>query len=117
MLAKLTVKNQLTLPKAVATRFSGVEYFDVSTDGTSITILPLRPSRADEIRQPDRGAGCFVAAAVISNRNDRPSKPAATAYMNEQGYCGRDEGKQNDDAKMEKHQQAGREGAEEIQPE
>jgi len=33
MLAKMTVKNQLTLPKAVATRFSGVEYFDVSTDG------------------------------------------------------------------------------------
>jgi len=51
MLAKLTIKNQLTLPKVVATRFPGVEYFDVSTDGTSITLKPLRPSRADEVRQ------------------------------------------------------------------
>ena len=49
MLAKLTVKNQLTLPKAVATRFNGVEYFDVSTDGVSITLRPLRPSRVEEV--------------------------------------------------------------------
>lgn len=51
MLAKMTVKNQLTLPKAVATRFSGVEYFDVSTDGTAIILRPLQRSRADEVRQ------------------------------------------------------------------
>ena len=50
MLAKLTVKNQLTLPKAVATRFPGVEYFDVSTDGFAITLKPLRPGRLDEVR-------------------------------------------------------------------
>jgi hypothetical protein len=50
MLAKLTVKNQLTLPKAVATKFRGVEYFDVSTDGSAITLKPLRPSRLDEVR-------------------------------------------------------------------
>jgi hypothetical protein len=50
MLAKLTVKNQLTLPKAVVTRFSGVEYFDVSTDGSAILLKPLRPSRLDEVR-------------------------------------------------------------------
>jgi len=50
MLAKLTVKNQLTLPKAVVTRFKGVEYFDVSTDGSAITLKPLRPSRLDEVR-------------------------------------------------------------------
>ena len=50
MLAKVTVKNQLTLPKAVATRFAGVEYFDVSTDGSCITLRPLQRSRADEVR-------------------------------------------------------------------
>jgi hypothetical protein len=49
MLAKLTVKNQLTLPKAVATRFAGVEYFEVSTDGTSITLRPFRRSRIEEV--------------------------------------------------------------------
>jgi bifunctional DNA-binding transcriptional regulator/antitoxin component of YhaV-PrlF toxin-antitoxin module len=50
MLAKLTTKNQLTLPKAVATRFTGVEYFEVSTDGSEILLKPLRPSRLDEVR-------------------------------------------------------------------
>jgi hypothetical protein len=50
MLAKMTVKNQVTLPKAVVTHFRGVEYFDVSTDGTSITLRPLQRSRADEVR-------------------------------------------------------------------
>ncbi|MGD0734614.1 MAG: AbrB/MazE/SpoVT family DNA-binding domain-containing protein [Terracidiphilus sp.] len=50
MLAKLTVKNQLTLPKAVVQQFSGVEHFDVSTDGTAITLKPLRPSHLDEVR-------------------------------------------------------------------
>lgn len=50
MLAKKTVKNQITLPKAVITRFKGVDYFDVSTDGTSIVLRPLQLSRADEVR-------------------------------------------------------------------
>jgi hypothetical protein len=50
MLAKKTVKNQITLPKAVVTRFSGVDYFDVSTDGECIILRPLQRSRADEVR-------------------------------------------------------------------
>jgi bifunctional DNA-binding transcriptional regulator/antitoxin component of YhaV-PrlF toxin-antitoxin module len=50
MLAKVTAKNQLTLPKAVASRFPGVEHFDISTDGESIVLRPLRQSRADEVR-------------------------------------------------------------------
>lgn len=50
MLAKKTVKNQITLPKAVVTRFGGVEYFDVSTDGECIVLRPLQRSRAEEVR-------------------------------------------------------------------
>ena len=50
MLAKKTVKNQITLPKAVVSRFSAVEYFDVSTDGECIFLRPLQRSRADEVR-------------------------------------------------------------------
>jgi hypothetical protein len=50
MLAKRTVKNQITLPKAVVTHFGGVEYFDVSTDGECIILRPLQRSRADEVR-------------------------------------------------------------------
>jgi hypothetical protein len=49
VLAKLTVKNQLTLPKAVVKSFAGVEYFDVSTDGSSITLKPLRRSKMEEV--------------------------------------------------------------------
>jgi hypothetical protein len=51
MLAKMTVKNQLTLPKVVATQFAGVKYFEVSTDGSAIILKPLRLSRADEVRR------------------------------------------------------------------
>lgn len=51
MLAKKTTKNQITLPKAVISRFGGVDYFDVSTDGESIVLRPLRESRADEVRE------------------------------------------------------------------
>jgi hypothetical protein len=50
MLAKKTVKNQITLPKAVVTRFRGVDYFDVSTDGECIILRPLQRSRAEEVR-------------------------------------------------------------------
>jgi len=50
MLAKRTVKNQITLPKTVIARFNGVEYFDVTTDGEIIVLRPLQISRADEVR-------------------------------------------------------------------
>src|SRR5580658_592290 len=50
MLAKKTIKNQITLPKAVITRFGAVEYFDVSTDGECIILRPLQRSRAEEVR-------------------------------------------------------------------
>lgn len=51
MLAKMTVKNQITLPKTVVTRFTGVDYFDVTTNGECIVLRPLQESRADEVRQ------------------------------------------------------------------
>jgi hypothetical protein len=50
MLAKKTIKNQITLPKAVVTHFRGVEYFDVSTDGQCIILRPLQRSRAEDVR-------------------------------------------------------------------
>ncbi len=50
MLAKKTVKNQITLPKAIVSRFEGVEYFDVSSADDAIILRPLRRSRADDVR-------------------------------------------------------------------
>jgi len=49
MLAKITSKNQITLPKAIASQFGGVEYFEVSTDGDAISLRPLRRSRIEEV--------------------------------------------------------------------
>lgn len=51
MLAKKTTKNQLTLPKAIVSRFAGVEYFDITTDGRAIVLRPLEVSRAEAVRE------------------------------------------------------------------
>jgi hypothetical protein len=48
MLARKTTKNRITIPKAIVTRFTGADYFDVSTDGVCIVLRPL--SAADKIR-------------------------------------------------------------------
>ena len=68
MLAKKTTKNQITLPKAVVTRFSGIEYFDVSTDGKCIILRPLQESRANEVRArlAQLGIGQKDVAAAVS---------------------------------------------------
>ena len=74
MLTKLTVKNQLTIPKAVAARFTGVEYFDVSTDGENILLRPLKASRADQVRNQLADLGIneqTVSAAVKWARKAR----------------------------------------------
>ena len=50
MLAKLTAKNQLTLPKAVTAAVGPAEYFDVETKGGQIILTPVRLQRADAVR-------------------------------------------------------------------
>ena len=42
MLAKKTSKNQLTLPKAVADRFPGIEYFDIDVKENRIVLVPAK---------------------------------------------------------------------------
>jgi len=49
MLAKRTVKNQITLPKAIASRFPGVEYFEVRTEGDRIILEPVKQARVREV--------------------------------------------------------------------
>lgn len=51
MLAKRTVKNQITLPKAIATQFPGVDYFEVRTENQRIILEPLRRGQADSVRK------------------------------------------------------------------
>ncbi len=50
MLAKLTSKNQLTLPKAVVADLEGCEYFDVTRETGRIVLTPVRLARADAVR-------------------------------------------------------------------
>jgi bifunctional DNA-binding transcriptional regulator/antitoxin component of YhaV-PrlF toxin-antitoxin module len=50
MLAKLTSKNQLTLPKSVTNAIGASEYFDVEAKGGQIILTPVRIQRADAVR-------------------------------------------------------------------
>jgi len=50
MLAKLTSKNQLTLPKAVISTFPDTEYFDVTEENGRIVLIPVRLNRAPAVR-------------------------------------------------------------------
>ena len=50
MLAKMTAKNQLTLPKAVTNAVGPTEYFDVQAKGGQIILTPVRIQRADALR-------------------------------------------------------------------
>ena len=50
MLAKLTSKNQLTLPKAIVQQVDQPEYFDVSLENGRIVLTPMRIRPADAVR-------------------------------------------------------------------
>ena len=50
MLAKMTAKNQLTLPKSVTNALGEVEYFDVQTKDGQVILTPVRIQRADAVR-------------------------------------------------------------------
>ena len=50
VLAKLTSKNQLTLPKAVTAAVEATEYFDVTTENGRVVLTPVRVNRADGVR-------------------------------------------------------------------
>lgn len=50
MLAKLTSKNQLTLPKSVTSSLGAVDYFEVKAQGGQIILTPVRIQRADAVR-------------------------------------------------------------------
>lgn len=46
MLAKLTSKNQITIPKAVISAFEGTDYFDVTQEDGRIMLTPMRVTPA-----------------------------------------------------------------------
>ena len=50
MLAKLTSKNQLTLPKALVAQMDAAEYFEVAVENGRIVLTPVRVQRAQAVR-------------------------------------------------------------------
>ena len=77
MLAKKTVKNQITLPKKIVDHFPDVEYFEVRREGDRIVLEPFRPDRAREVREKLGELGVKesdVARAVAWARRDQREK-------------------------------------------
>ncbi len=50
MLAKITAKNQLTLPKSVVAAVGPAVYFDVETRNGTIVLTPVRIQRGNAVR-------------------------------------------------------------------
>jgi len=71
MLAKLTTRNRLTLPKAVVDKVGASEYFDVEVRRGQIVLTPVRLQRGDAVRAKLAALGLTsadIAAAVTSAR-------------------------------------------------
>ena len=50
MLAKITAKNQLTLPRSITNALGPVEYFDVEVREGQVVLTPVHLQRADAVR-------------------------------------------------------------------
>jgi hypothetical protein len=50
MLAKITSKNQLTLPKSITQAVGPAQYFDVQARDGQIVLTPVRIQRGDAVR-------------------------------------------------------------------
>lgn len=74
MLAKITSKNQLTLPKAAVQAVGAAEYFDVEVRAGQIVLTPVRIQRGDAVRAKLAALGlgeADVAGAVQWARSAR----------------------------------------------
>ena len=72
MLAKKTVKNQITLPKKIVDAFPGTDYFDVKIENGRIVLNPVQPEQAEQVRDKLATLGIAeqdIACAVNWARN------------------------------------------------
>lgn len=51
MLARLTSKNRITLPKVITTSVEATDYFDVTVDDGRIILTPVRIQRTLAVRE------------------------------------------------------------------
>ncbi len=76
MLAKLTSKTQLTLPKQALDAMGNASHFQVEVDGDRLVLTPARIGAADAVREKLQELGSTegdVADAVAWSRRRRRS--------------------------------------------
>ncbi len=57
MIAKLTSKNQLTLPKSVVSQFPDAQYFSVEAEYGRIVLEPVNPPPLSAVREKIEALG------------------------------------------------------------
>ena len=82
MLAKLTSKNQLTLPKSVTDQLGPVQYFEVQLQAGQVLLTPVRIQRGDAVRaklaELELGDEVVAQAIVFASKAAKAAvKPAA----------------------------------------
>ena len=79
MLAKLTTKNQITLPRKVVQEFVGIEYFDADVQDGRIVLAPVRMQPVDAtlggVREKMKKLGITPADVTEAVQWARSKKP------------------------------------------
>ncbi len=57
MLAKLTTRNQVTIPKSIIKPFDGVKHFDIEEKDGCIVLRPIKLSKSAEVRDKIEALG------------------------------------------------------------
>ena len=86
MLAKITAKNQLTLPKSLTQAVGATDYFDVEARGGQLILTPVRIQRGDAVRAKLAELDLTeddLAKAVAWARTAAPQSEAMAASVNE----------------------------------
>jgi hypothetical protein len=86
MLAKITSKNQLTLPKAAVAAVGPTEYFDVEVNQGQIILTPVRIQRGDAVRAKLAALGLTDADVADAVRWARAGGAAAGVAEPQAGY-------------------------------
>lgn len=77
MLAKLTSKNQLTLPKSVTDKLGPVQYFEVLLQAGQVVLTPVRIQRGDAVRaklaELELDDGVIAKAMAFSSKAAKPA--------------------------------------------
>jgi len=74
MLAKVTAKNQLTLPKRVIEALGNPSHFEVEVDGDRLVLTPSRPGSASAVRHKLQALGLLesdITDAVALARSNK----------------------------------------------